>query len=172
MLLVCLAGALVFGSCSPTEQARKDDRESTDENSRKDRPLLIAYESTFRPSDYDAPVEEVLRTHSIRRQIIQVESEGDSVVLETEYLQGFRIQIFATASIDEANAMKTTASQIITGDSLYVVFDPPVYKVRVGDFPSRIEAGKKLTSLVDKGFPDAWVVNDRIMQRKYVRVKQ
>ncbi len=91
--------------------------------------------------------------------------------MEAEYLQGFRIQIFATANIDEANAMKTTASQIITGDSLYVVFDPPVYKVRMGDFMSRLEASRKLSTLLDRGFPDAWVVNDQIIRRKLVRVK-
>jgi hypothetical protein len=63
-----------------------------------------------------------------------------------------------------------TAAQRITEDSLYVVYDPPVYKVRIGDFPTRAEANQKLTTVIGQGFSDAWVVGDRIIQRKLVRV--
>lgn len=171
LFLLGVAGTLLLGSCTPTEEARRDqDEPSSDARSERRSPLSV-YESTFNPADYDESVEEVLGSHEARRRMAQAESGNDSLALEAEYLQGFRIQIFATASIDEANAMKTTASQIITGDSLYVVFDPPVYKVRMGDFTSRLEASRRLPTLLDKGFPDAWVVNDQIIRRKLVRVK-
>ncbi|MEX1274737.1 MAG: SPOR domain-containing protein [Bacteroidota bacterium] len=170
-LTLWMAAAVVLGSCAPTERARKDDVVPSSEAARQGRSPLPTYESSFNPADYDESVEEVLSSHAARRQTIQEESGNDSLALEIEYLQGFRIQIFATASIDEANAMRTTASQIVGGDSLYVVFDPPVYKVRLGDFTTRMDASKRLSTLVDRGFPDAWVVNDRIIRRKLIRVK-
>ena len=55
-------------------------------------------------------------------------------------------------------------------DSVYVVYDPPVYKVRVGDYTSRLEASRKLSTFIDKGYPDAWIVADRIVQRRLVRI--
>ena len=67
--------------------------------------------------------------------------------------------------------MRMTAEQHFTEDSLYVVFDPPVYKVRVGDFRTRAEASQRLGVIVSEGFSDAWVVWDRIVLRKVVRVQ-
>lgn len=171
MFLLGVTGALLLGSCTPTEEARRNQEEPPLDTRSERRSPISVYESTFNPADYDESVEEVLGSHEARRRMSQAESGSDSLAMEAEYLQGFRIQIFATANIDEANAMKTTASQIITGDSLYVVFDPPVYKVRMGDFMSRLEASRKLSTLLDRGFPDAWVVNDQIIRRKLVRVK-
>jgi hypothetical protein len=34
-----------------------------------------------------------------------------------------------------------------------------------------MEANKRLASLIETGFPDAWVVSDRIVQRKLIRVR-
>jgi hypothetical protein len=45
-----------------------------------------------------------------------------------------------------------------------------VYKVRVGDFANRYEANQRLPEFVEKGYRDAWIVPDRIVQRKLVRV--
>jgi hypothetical protein len=150
-------------------QTTTDKRANT--TSTEARSPLAPYEAGFDPAEYDEPVAEVLRSHADRRKLYEAESERDSVLVQIEYLQGFRIQLFASSSIDEANAMKATASQIFSEDSVYVVFDPPVYKVRVGDFLTRVEASRKLPSFVEKGFPDAWVVNDRIIRRKLVRTR-
>jgi hypothetical protein len=54
----------------------------------------------------------------------------------------------------------------IVQDSVYLLFDAPVYKVRVGDFVSRYEAGQKLPDIVELGYRDAWIVPDKIVQRK------
>jgi len=160
-----------MSGCGPSREVQtKTDNRATTASSEARSPLA-SYEAGFDPAEYDEPVEEVLRSHAERRKLYESESERDSVLVQIEYVHGFRIQIFASNSIDEANAMKATASQIISGDSVYVVFDPPVYKVRVGDFLTRIEASRKLSSFVEKGFPDAWVVNDRIIQRKLIRTR-
>jgi hypothetical protein len=51
------------------------------------------------------------------------------------------------------------------------VFDPPVYKIRVGDFLTRVEANQRLGVISALGFADAWVVGDKITIRKSIRVK-
>lgn len=150
---------------------------STDDAPRRQQPVkdgekapLEVFESSFRPSRYDEDVEAVEQRLGGRAE--QPNERRDSVKVEEEVLQGFRIQIFASPRIDEATLAKQTAAQLITTDSLYIVFDPPVYKVRVGDYPTRHEANRALASIVQKGYPDAWIVTDRIIQRKFVRLRR
>lgn len=162
------ASALILSGCGSSGNARKEVSNPPEEP--EQRVPLSRYEKTFNPSDYDDEITEIQRQHQVEQERIAAERGRDSVVVESTFTQGYRIQIFASGSIDEANAMRLTAFQHITEDSLYVVYDPPVYKVRIGDFPTRAEANQKLATVIAQGFTDAWVVGDRIIQRKLVRI--
>jgi hypothetical protein len=166
-ILLSLLSVSLSG-CGATEESQKD-AASLPEQSRQ-RVSLSQVEKSFNPSDFDDELEVVLKQHDLE-QVREAENmREDSVVVESEFTQGYRIQIFATASIDEANAMRLTAAPRITEDSLYVVFDPPVYKVRIGDFRTKAEANQKLGAVIGMGFVDAWVVGDKITLRKIVHV--
>ena len=165
--LAFFAAMVVLASCALHEQTREE-RRTQDSTEGPRRAPLLYYEASFNPADYDETIEEAQKPRQQERRPRTTESDQDSVMVETEVLQGFRIQIFATPNIDEANAMRITAAQRITEDSVYVVFDPPVYKVRLGDFRTRADANQRLGMLVQQGFPDAWVVSDRIIIRKFL----
>lgn len=135
----------------------------------KKRPLSY-YEATLRPSDFDEEIDIVQKTHAENHGTAPIEIPADSAVVEEVVAQGFRIQIFATSSIDEANSAKLTAEGRVGQDEVYVVYDPPVYKVRVGDYVERLEANQRLSKLINQGYPDAWVVADRVIQRKITRI--
>ncbi len=160
--------ALLLSGCGSSGSLQKDSPSPAEE--KEQRVLLSRYERSFNPSDFDDEIAEVQKQHALEEERA-AEHQRDSIVVESEFSQGYRIQIFASGSIDEANAMRMTAAQHITDDSLYVVFDPPVYKVRVGDFHTRAEANQRLGVVVGEGFTDAWVVGDRIVLRKLVRVQ-
>jgi hypothetical protein len=168
--IIC-AGLILLGGCRSSEESLKKEEAAPSAGEREQKAPLSTFEKTFNPSLYDQEIREVQRTHEISKEKGAARNEEDSLVVESEFAHGFRIQIFATAHIDEANAMKMAAAQRVTEDSIYVVFDPPLYKVRLGDFQTRVEANQKLASLADKGFPDAWVVSDRIVLRKSVRFR-
>ena len=157
----------ILSGCSSTQSSRKSARSPSVEQDHK--VPISQIEKTFNPSDYDDEIEVVQKQHEFEQRRATAERQQDSVVVESELTQGYRIQIFATGSIDEANAMKQTAVQRLTEDSVYVVFDPPVYKVRVGDFLTRIEANQRLGVISAMGFADAWVVGDKITILKSVR---
>ena len=159
---------VVLSGCGSSESARKSSTLPMGEQDHK--VALSQFEKTFNPSDYDDEIEVIQKQHEFEQQRAAAERQQDSVVVESELTQGYRIQIFATGSIDEANAMRQTAVQRLTEDSVYVVFDPPVYKVRVGDFRTRVEANQRLGVINAMGFADAWVVGDKITIRKSVRV--
>jgi hypothetical protein len=168
-LITLTLSSILLSGCSSSESSKKGASSATLESDHK--VPLPQVERSFNPSDYDDEIEVVKKQHELERQRTAAGARQDTVVVESELTQGYRIQIFATGSFDEANAMRQTAIQRLTEDSVYVVFDPPVYKVRVGDFRSRVEANQRLGVISAMGFTDAWVVGDKITVRKSVRVQ-
>ena len=55
--------------------------------------------------------------------------------------------------------------------SLNLVFDAPYYKVRYGNYLSKTEADVKRAEFQKIGFPDAWVVRDKVTTKVKVRKK-
>lgn len=81
-----------------------------------------------------------------------------------EGIQGFRIQIF----FDAGNNSKDNANEVIEvflnqypDVSVYLSFKQPYYRVRVGDFRTRME-GEKFLLRIKRKYPNAWVINDEI----------
>ena len=166
---VCLALTIMTGcsSSQPIQTEEKPIREQPEEK----RITLSESEATFNPSEYDREIELAppTRTEEQKPQT-PIEIPKDSMALQEEVVQGYRIQIFSSPNMDEATAAKNLAVEKCVGDSIYVVFDAPVYKVRIGDFVNRYEANLRLPEFIEKGFRDPWVVPDRIVQRKLVPV--
>ncbi len=164
--------ALFLLACSSSKESSENESLPKPPVAQGQKAPLATFESTFRPSEYDEDVgagEQRLADH---RTQPDSDASSDSMKVEEEILLGFRIQIFVSQSIDEANRARHSAAQLITADSLYVVYDPPVYKVRVGNYRTQSDANSALTSIVQKGYPDAWIVTDRIIQRKFVRIRR
>ncbi len=86
---------------------------------------------------------------------------------EIDPYAGFRVQLLSTRDIAEADTVRDSfvawADKMITGYEVdaYVLFRPPNYRVRVGDFRNRDQA-IKLSNMLKSKYPDAWVVHDRI----------
>ena len=77
-------------------------------------------------------------------------------------MDGYRIQVFATGSEAAARSAKE-AAEVKVGVPAYVEFVDGIYKVRVGDCPSRGEAEALVTRCRDAGYGDAWIVTCRIV---------
>lgn len=79
-------------------------------------------------------------------------------------IDGFRVQIFfdsGTYSGDRANEVKEEFEENNEGVNAYVTWKAPNYRVRVGDFRSRLEAEKFLRD-ISEDYPNAWVIKDEI----------
>ena len=90
------------------------------------------------------------------------EKEGEPVAGAAEEVLGFRVQVFATDLEFEARTVEEKAL-IDFEESVYLVFDSPNYKIRVGDCRSRAEANKLRQRAVELGYRDAWVVQCKVM---------
>jgi hypothetical protein len=87
---------------------------------------------------------------------------GHQAPIET--VQGFRVQVFSTTSIDEANARKAELEEAIPQERVYLDFDPPTYKIRAGNFLTRYDADRFVRFLSDKGFTGGWAVPQRVFK--------
>ncbi len=75
--------------------------------------------------------------------------------------EGYRIQIFEStvSSIARAEAKRF---QNILGDSVYIDFEAPLYKLRIGNFVERKKAERTIESIERLGAKDAWIVRTKI----------
>ncbi len=166
----------IFIGCSSTKSFLNDtqdtDKKDAQEENQKGKKLpLSSYEATLNPSDYDDEVDIVQRSHiEAKKKEGTIEIPPDSTTIVEEVIQGFRIQVYSSSNVDEAVRAKSVAIEKFFSDSVYMVYDAPVYKIRVGDFANRYEANQRLPEFIESGYRDAWIVPDRVVQRKVVRV--
>ena len=74
---------------------------------------------------------------------------------------GFRIQVFETVSSADAYD-KVSQLQELLGDTIYLDFEAPLYKLRFGNFPTRKAAAKHQKIIIKRGITEAWIVRARI----------
>jgi hypothetical protein len=80
---------------------------------------------------------------------------------EIETIEGYRVQVIATTELDHANAIKAQVVSHFRDHKAYLDFFSPYYKVRVGDFTTKLEAYACLME-IRRVFPDAYIVMDMV----------
>lgn len=75
---------------------------------------------------------------------------------------GFRVQVLATDDLDESNKMMEELKAIKGANEIYSVFEPPFYKILMGDFKSSDEANSLRFKLNQLGYSDSKVVKSTI----------
>lgn len=85
-----------------------------------------------------------------------VEEEEPPRVEEGAVAPVFRVQIFASSSLEKAEAVATQARTVFS-ERVYVEYSAPLYRVRVGDFSVKEEALALKERAVQVGYDGAWV---------------
>lgn len=84
---------------------------------------------------------------------------------ENNSYQGYTVQVYTGNSREKANEAKNMVYSILPEASPTITFDPPNYKVKVGEFTDRLEAQPTYTAL--KGnFPVVLIVPERFRINK------
>jgi cell division septation protein DedD len=166
--LLVLSFALVWSGCTAVQKTPPASKKASE-------PYRIEKEGTIPPvpSDAKKEVDHVEKYEdlpaeddSVTAEDIEPESvpaappAAQTPVGSTEAaqrtMQGYRIQIFASGSEPAARSVRE-AAEVRIGAPAYVEFVDGVYKVRVGDCPSRPEAETLLQRCRDAGYADAWI---------------
>ena len=75
--------------------------------------------------------------------------------------EGYRVQVLATRYFERADSLAVIMKNTIS-DSVYVDYEAPNYKVRIGDFIDRDSAESLQQELVQMGYNSAWILRARI----------
>lgn len=79
-------------------------------------------------------------------------------------IHGYRIQLFFTSGVNGKKLAQEVETEFIKkypDTKAYLIWDSPNYKVRIGDFRTRLDA-LKFQDLIKTDFPNAYLVQDEI----------
>lgn len=96
------------------------------------------------------------------RQLLEKHKEISSLYPE---IDGFRVQVYFNSGHNSKSQAFEVYKQFIAkhpGTEAYVSYQEPNYKVRVGDFRTRLEAEGFLRK-IQADYPSAFVIKDQIM---------
>ncbi|MBL7033926.1 MAG: SPOR domain-containing protein [Candidatus Delongbacteria bacterium] len=119
--------------------------------------------------DYDELIDPTLLTeptweidesdylHELEANLEDLSSRQDSLVF------GYRVQLVATRDLIEAQEIQQRALLLFGSAGVYYEYDPPLYRIRVGNCPDRKSAGRLLQRSRALGYPRAWIVQSLIL---------
>lgn len=120
------------------------------------------YEKEFDPRKYDPKEQPAAKGGSQKSSPAEREQPAIAPAERVERLAGYRVQIYSTYDLDDAVRTKGMSQAMLDSMRVYMVYDAPVYKIRVGDFLTKSDADAAKQALRGKGFNDAWIVPDQI----------
>ena len=94
---------------------------------------------------------------SIENQLVKQEEPHSTQII----IEGFRVQVLATRDQVNGERLRNKLSESFL-EKIYIIFESPNYKVRMGNFIDRRDAETLRRSLAKKGYPSAWIIRTRI----------
>lgn len=120
--------------------------------------LLIALCITIITTGYATAQQTNVGTPNEQERLLELYKEYNA---KREVTDGYRIQITYTDVREDAYKAKAAIYKQFTELPAYVDYDQPYYKLRVGDYTSRLEATSVLQQIITI-YPGAFIVKDRI----------
>ena len=156
--LLIVLGLFLIG-CSGTKSVTKQDDQSDNK-----------YDESFDPmtlEDNDIVFPSTITNTSNKDNDNPINNDDKSQSLQQE-VNGFRVQIIATQDLEKATLLEEEAkSQFsMNGHKTYLVFEAPLYKIRLGDFTSRNEADELKMQAINYGYREAFIVRTKVILLK------
>jgi len=149
--------AIVIFACAGSKEAVKETPvtiikskydESFDPMTLQDDDIVIGPENTTGPGTSENVVESQVSEEKKRREV-----------------NGFRVQILATSNIETASLTEQEATDRFErlGHVTYLLFEAPLYKVRLGDCVQRTAADELRDLALSYGYTGAFVVKTKVI---------
>ena len=103
-------------------------------------------------------------TYDIEPAILNITQKHTETWQKTKTISGYRIQIGAlsgTQSRVKAQEMKDLFDRMFTDIECYLSYAEPNFRIRVGDFKSKLDALRYLAK-IQQQFPGAFIVKENI----------
>ena len=150
-----LLSALFLMSCAGTQEVVKDDSPIQD---------IYQYDESFDPLTLDD--DDIIIAGDENSQITDNSSNNPDIEKPTvvKEITGFRVQILATKNIETASLFEQEASERFNNlnHKTYLIFEAPLYKIRVGDCEERAQAEILRDQAMQYGYRESFIVKSKI----------
>lgn len=167
---------IVLYSCGASTDSRyggekkdADDKEVVIKDKESGDEIVEDFDFTPYRTKLDIPEEEVsIPTQTPKSEIwygyedIEIDTSSSSNKKIIETVPGYRVLILTTDVLEEANTMRSEIYFNTEQKDVYVIFDPPFYKVMVGDFIEYAEAKELSFKMTQLGYAESRVVNETV----------
>lgn len=87
-------------------------------------------------------------------------SIAGKIVVNT--VNGFRVRVFSTDNLNEADSLRNELYTKTNQKQIYIIFDPPFYRIEIGDFTDISSARDLKFKLNQLGYSEARIVNEKV----------
>ncbi len=172
ILLLLFIGALIFITACGTSTGSRYSKSDTEKSQDSDQTSQVSYpkdlNEDFDISPYKSKIELPEKKQGSNNQNKQIwfgygeSSKENNRKILTGTSDGFRVLVTSTDNLEEANQIKTDVIDKLDKNEIYVDFEPPFYKVKVGDFSDQKSADNLRFRLNQLGYKEAKVIKDKI----------
>jgi len=166
---VLIPFAVIFYSCGTSTGSRYQQKNQQTSKNEKEENRIDRYPEDFNLSSYHAKIDLPDSSKKSTRDSVELwygydntPSNFDTTQIPLKTMEGYRVQVLITDDLDEANNMRSEIYSKTNQKAIYIVFDPPFYKVEVGDFQNIADANSFSFQLKQLGYSDARVINETI----------
>ncbi len=164
-LLILISLLLFLFSCTSSKKIIPQDDLNVKETS--------GYDERFDPLSLDDD-DIVIQASQKQEDIPQPQTndhkkkENDQNLESEQEVDGYRIQIYASRSIEGATVAQQKAKDEFgpMNHKVYMIFETPFYKIRIGDFVDRIPAEDILETVKSMDYDQSFLVFGKIILRK------
>lgn len=123
---------------------------------------ITKYDESFDPLSLDDD-DIVIANTEVSASTETKDTKENSITLPHE-ITGFRVQILATKNIETASLFEQEASERFQSQNYktYLIFEAPLYKIRVGDCRIRAEAETLRDLATGYGYRESFIVKSKI----------
>ncbi len=160
----------VFYSCGASSTVRYERNKKEENKKTETESVENSYDEDFNVLPYRTDVDikeksaEDINTPDLNPWY-GYEDKDTSAVEEKEIVgttNGFRVQVFASDNLQDADSLKSELLLKVSQKNIYVIFDPPFYKVVVGDFTSMSDAKDLNFKLTQMGYTESRVISSTV----------
>ena len=148
------------GSRYPQEQGIRVKNQETDTSKYRENFDLSKYHAKINVKEKNKPADSASNNVWYTYNNAGNTSDTSQSILKTA--PGYRVLILTTDNLDDANNARSEVYFKSSQKAIYVVFDPPFYKVEAGDFTEMDDAKNLSFKLKQLGYPDVKVINETI----------
>lgn len=150
--------AFILAACGASKKTVKDDSGKSGQ---------VAFNESFDPlslNDDDL----VIEARNAGKKEVKDAAKNNATILPVKEMDGYRVQIVATKNIETASLIEQEATDqfLEKQQKIYLIFEAPLYKVRIGDFTDRDEAEQVQSLARSIGYREAFIVKTKVIPRQ------